>query len=283
MIKADHSTNGIFAPGIRAALVIAHPGHELSLYGWLKLVRPRVFVLTDGSGHSGSPRIERTTNIIRELSAETGSFYGRFSDATVYEMLLTHQFDLFINLARELAAQILNERLDCVVGDASEGYNPTHDVCRLLIDAAVEMVEGTSGRKIKNLQFSVTGKSAAGIIAAPHAESICLRLDETTFQQKLLAARNYLELKGEIDAFISTYSTESFRSEYLYEVSHYNADTLPGVTRAYYEQHGEKRVKQGYYKHVIRYREHILPLALALRCSAKDNVYGQLAGSDYDL
>jgi hypothetical protein len=282
MIKTDHSTNGIFAPGIRAALVIAHPGHELRLYGWLKLARPRVFVLTDGSGHSGSPRIERTTNMLRELSAETGSFYGRFSDAAIYETLLTHQYDLFVNLARELAAQILNERFNCVVGDASDGYNPTHDICRLVVDAAVEMAERASGLKIKNLQFLVTGNPAVGL-TAPHAEPICLRLDEATFQQKLLAARNYFELKDEIDALINTHSTESFRSEYLYEVKHYNLDTFSGGEGAFYEQHGKKRVKQGYYRQVIRCDEHVLPLALRLRRSAKEKAHEQIAGSDYNL
>src|SRR5207253_5484219 len=35
-------------PGGRAALVIAHPGHELRVYHWLRLARPSVFILTDG-------------------------------------------------------------------------------------------------------------------------------------------------------------------------------------------------------------------------------------------
>ena len=34
----------------RAVLVVAHPGHELSLAGWLTIVRPAVFVMTNGSG-----------------------------------------------------------------------------------------------------------------------------------------------------------------------------------------------------------------------------------------
>src|SRR5437868_7875625 len=100
MIEQSHSINGIIPNDIRAALVIAHPGHELCLYGWLKLVRPLVFVLTDGSGHTGNSRIERTTSILKELGAETGSFYGRFSDVVIYEALLHHQFDLFVNLAQ---------------------------------------------------------------------------------------------------------------------------------------------------------------------------------------
>src|SRR5919202_2920039 len=123
MTKTDHSTSRIISTDTRAALVIAHPGHELCLYGWLKSARPRVFVLTDGSGHSGKSRIERTTNILKEVGACVGSFYGRFSDAAIYEAILNHQFDLFVGLAQELAAQIINERIECVVGDAREGYN----------------------------------------------------------------------------------------------------------------------------------------------------------------
>ena len=48
----------------RAALVIAHPGHELCVYGWLETVRPRVFILTDGSGRSGQSRLKSTEEIL---------------------------------------------------------------------------------------------------------------------------------------------------------------------------------------------------------------------------
>ena len=33
----------------RTALFVAHPGHELRIYGWLERARPQVHVLTDGS------------------------------------------------------------------------------------------------------------------------------------------------------------------------------------------------------------------------------------------
>jgi hypothetical protein len=36
-------------------------------------------------------------------------------------------------------------------------------------------------------------------------------------------------------------------------------------TKPYYEEYGEKRVAEGKYGEVIRYREHVLPLAEALR------------------
>ena len=38
----------------RAVLVVAHPGHELRVHGWLELARPTVCILTDGSGHQAA-------------------------------------------------------------------------------------------------------------------------------------------------------------------------------------------------------------------------------------
>jgi hypothetical protein len=54
---------------MRAALVTAHPGHELCLYGWLKRARPCVFIFTDGSGSTGEPRLELTTKLLARTGA----------------------------------------------------------------------------------------------------------------------------------------------------------------------------------------------------------------------
>src|SRR5437764_11521689 len=116
------------------------------------------------------------------------------------------------------------------------------------------MTRRASVTKSDNLHSIVTRRPDARP-NMPHAQPTCLRLDDATFEQKLTATRNYPELKDEIDAFISAYSAESFRSEYLYRVTDCNGDWFPGEACAYYEQHGEERVKQGYYKRVIRYRE----------------------------
>ncbi|HKC65152.1 MAG TPA: hypothetical protein VKB86_16025 [Pyrinomonadaceae bacterium] len=282
MTKTDYSTNGIISSETRAALVIAHPGHELSIYGWLKSARPLVFILTDGSGHSGNARIERTTRIIKEVGARTGSFYGRYSDAALYEALLNHRFDLFARLADELAAQIINGMIECVVGDARDGYNPAHDVCRLVVDTAVEIAVRATGRKIDNLQFRVASQPDA-LLQTSLAESVCLHLDQAMLDQKLAAARNYPELKSEVDAFLNTHSVESLRTEYLYRAGRDNGEHTAGEVVAYYEQHGEERVEQGYYSEVIRYREHILPLAIALRRNLEEMGDEQIACSDYDL
>src|SRR6267142_6198654 len=47
----------------RAALVVAHPSHELRVHGWLQMCHPWVLVLTDGSGRTGEPRLLSTRKV----------------------------------------------------------------------------------------------------------------------------------------------------------------------------------------------------------------------------
>src|SRR4051794_947117 len=96
----------------RAALVIAHPGHELRVYGWLEAARPRVFVLTDGSGRTGHSRLKSTVNILEGVGARPGSIFGRFTDQAVYQATLGHDHALFKVFARELADEFVREHVD---------------------------------------------------------------------------------------------------------------------------------------------------------------------------
>src|SRR6266700_3773669 len=136
-----------------AALVIGHPGHELRVFHWVEMVRPVVFVLTDGSGRLGQARLPSTTRILDQTGASRGSFYGRLTDGQAYSAILNFDFSVFIELARELARFMVDDAVDYVVGDAAEGYNPTHDVCRLVIGAAVALVGRHRGQRPASYDF----------------------------------------------------------------------------------------------------------------------------------
>src|SRR5262245_32314848 len=123
----------------RAALVVAHPSHELCMFGWLQRARPCVFVLTNGSGGSGKPQLPSTVKVLSAVGATRGSMFGRLPDPFLYAAILEGNTDLFVGLADELAESFVKESIDHVVGDASEGYSPAHDICRLLINAGVEI------------------------------------------------------------------------------------------------------------------------------------------------
>ena len=246
----------------RAALVIAHPGHELCIYGWVARLRPFVFVLTDGSGRSQKPRIQHSTSILDRLGATRGSVYGRFNDATIYRALLNHDFNLFTQIAAEIAETIARDELTCVVGDASEGYSPTHDACRMIVNAAVAMARERTVRDITNFEFPVVGQPN-GRVTTGAAPPSCFKLNDQTFEEKLAAARAYPALQEDVDDLLRKYSEDAFRTEYLYPTADGYEQSV-NQNFPYYEELGEQRVRDGYYERAIRYHEHLLPLARSL-------------------
>src|SRR6185436_19702280 len=139
----------------RAALVVAHPSHELRLHGWLEQVKPYVCVLTDGGGRAGEPRLDRTTEVLSRAGARQGTIYGRLADLEVYSAILNGEVELFTELVEELAQAFVNERIEYVVGDAAVGYNVTHDMCRIVIGAAVELAQQQYDHRVENFDFAV--------------------------------------------------------------------------------------------------------------------------------
>jgi len=257
-----------FSPETKTALVVGHPGHELRVFHWLEMMRPTVFVLTDGSGSLGQSRLPSTTRILDQVSAAKGSFYGRLTDKEAYRAILDRQIDLFGALVHELAEHFLDEQVEYVAGDAREGYNPSHDVCRLLIDAAVEAASRRSGRRIGNFEFVLTGApdnfpEHGGNGATGANGFVRLQLDDPAFARKMTAAHCYAELHEEVEDAIAQNRVEAFRLECLRPVTQPES-LFARDHKPYYEQHGENRVADGHYREVIRYREHFLPLAEGL-------------------
>jgi hypothetical protein len=248
----------------RAALFVAHPAHELRIYGWLENVRPHVFVLTDGSGRGSRSRLASTSGVLAQSGARAGRLYGRFTDREIYEAILARRSAVFTSLADELAEAMAREAVDYVVGDAAEGEYLAHDVCRLLIDSAVELLSGSAGRRVANYEFSPTGHLAPEGDADP-ARAIRLALDHESFGRKMRAAWSYPEIRAEVEAAVRALGDEGLREEYLRPVASWDSLALTGDAQPYYERHGEKLVAAGHYPQVIRRREHVRPLAEALR------------------
>src|ERR1700750_3276558 len=103
-----------------AAVVVAHPGHEVRIHGWLERERPTVYVLTDGSGRVGEPRIASTAEYLKRFRMRPGGVFARFTDVEVYRLVLARDFDPFLRLSEELAEAFIAERVGRVAGDASE-------------------------------------------------------------------------------------------------------------------------------------------------------------------
>jgi hypothetical protein len=124
----------------KSALVIAHPGHELRVYHWAEIAHPYVFILTDGSGRCKESRLPYTTRLLAQTDACSGRIYGRLTDSEAYHLILHRDFGPFFLLIEEMVDSFIEIEVEDVVGDAVEGYNPAHDVCRLRVSAAVEIL-----------------------------------------------------------------------------------------------------------------------------------------------
>lgn len=236
------------------ALVIGHPGHELRVHHWLELAQPVTFVLTDGSGSTGQSRIGSTTQVLDRAGARRGSLYGAMSDRDLYGAILRGEHATFARLAGELAAALQRERVTCVVGDAAEGANPGHDVCRLLINAALALVEQATGRHVTNMEFPVEGPPNE-CPPQDRAHAVFLPLDDAAYARKLSAARAYPELAAELDRVFGIHDRAAFRTECIRPVR-YGFD-IAGLFEhpCVYERYGEQQVEKGLYRDVVRFRD----------------------------
>ena len=248
------------APGL-PALLIAHPGHELRVHGWLERCRPVVFVMTDGSGHDGDSRLPSTQRVLARAGASAGCVFGRFTDADVYAAILERRHDVFTGVADEIADALIGQGVTHLVADAAEGYNPTHDLCRYIADVAALRAGLSRDVDSGNFEFD--------LVTAPSDRSndgaITIDLDAAALARKLEAARGYPELTGEVDAALAQWGADAFRRESFRRVSpaiawHDLVDAPP-----FYERHGEQRQREGTYERVVRYHEHVRPLRDALR------------------
>jgi hypothetical protein len=241
----------------RAVLIVAHPGHELRLHGWLELVAPRVLVLTDGSGRGECSRLPSTARVLAAAGATPGPVFGCFTDRAAYTAMLARDPAPFVALAAELADALL--AADYVVADAAEGYNPVHDVCRFLVDAAVAQATRRAGRLLGNFSFPLVGPPEPAP-AGPGATRLVL--DDAAFARKLAAARTYPELASEVGDTLARVAAADFRVEVLTPVP--AGTTREPLGRPYYERYGEAQVARGYYTSVVRWHDHLRPIAEAL-------------------
>jgi hypothetical protein len=243
----------------KGVIVVAHPGHELRIHRCLELARPIVHVLTDGSGSQSESRLQSTRRVLETTGARGGSIFGRYSDRAVYDLLLNREFGAFVDLAEELAQSLDQEAADFVAGDMAEGYNSVHDVARLIIGAAVDLAAKRYGRQVGNYDFPLMGLPDR--LAGKAEDEIVITLDEAAFERKFQSAKNYRELAVEVENALKTVGRHPFMREVLRSVPITEGRSWREPSPPYYETYGATQVAAGLYKQVIRFHEHIGPLA----------------------
>jgi len=230
--------------GHRAALVIAHPGHEVLVHGWMEQAHPLVFVLTSGVDDA----IATTAKIVAQAGAQRSDMFGRCTDRGLRQAMMMGERDRFHAFVQELADVFLTESIDVVVGDAAEGLDPSHDLCRLLIDAAIELVEPIQPA-IRNLEFSLRGTPAR-----PGSYRQLVAGD--AWVRKFTSCRSYAEPIVEVQKMLEDEGLDSLRVESLQAVTPWAIGRRHDVLYA-----GSPERPAG----TVRFREHFLPVAGSLQ------------------
>jgi hypothetical protein len=251
-----------------SAIIVAHPGHELRVFHWMERTRPAYCCLTEGSGGSASSRMPSTDTVLARVGSRPGPLYGRYADKEIYRFLLEGRVEVFVDLAEELADVLVSAGVDAVAGDAVEGFNPTHDVCRFVIDGAVELARRRTGRAIDNRDFVLEGRPDV-CPEASRSAATWLQLDDAALDRKIDAALQYPELRPEVHAAIERFGRAAFAVECLRPVT--TALMLEAFEQELpaYERYGEQRVSEGRYTDIIRYRRHVLPVRAAIEAACQ--------------
>jgi hypothetical protein len=268
----------------RALLAVAHPGHELAVHGWLERARPTVVILTDGSGSDGASRLASTRSVLADAGASEGPIFGPFPERIVYGALLAGTTDLFVEVAAGLSDLLGDEGFVSVAGEASEGFNPVHDVWRWIVDAAVVAANRRRRQPLRNRQFVLFGRQE-DVAPSRYRDALRVELDDAGYARKLAVARQYPELTAEVTAALSgsaqallggfpelaerirplmdRMGPEAHRVELLFEAAN---DSPPDYDDEplFYEAYGERLAALGRFAQVIRYRQHMLPVRAAL-------------------
>ncbi|MFA5982977.1 MAG: hypothetical protein WC782_03085 [Methylococcaceae bacterium] len=250
----------------RCLLIVGHPGHELRIFGWVKKMRPLAVALTDGSGHTLQPRLVASKALLMQLGAIPSKLYGISSDQAIYQRILQQDADYFLSLSAAIAQLIIDYQADMVIGDAIEGYNPVHDLCRLVIDKAVSIANQSRKLTLNNYSFPLVGHPSPDQLTK---SQMVLTLTSAQLAQKIQLSQHYAKnsgdtLSSEVTHTIKQFGESAFATEVLSCLDSQLALANFIDSPPFYDKYGQQQVKAGHYQEAINFKDHLLPLSKQL-------------------
>jgi len=248
--------------GRRAALVIAHPAHEMRILNWVCQVRPRVYILTSGSrSQRDHSRYRASAKLIAECGGVLAGDWGAILDRDLYDFLLEAAAEPFHNWCDSLTRAFIEAEIDVVLADAWQNYNVAHDLTHVMARLAVTAASAQTGRHIEFLEFPVVPDSLCA--AAPRAPEATFTLDESAIERKRAAVASYPDIAREA-ADIESAEGEGMLTREVVRAAPPWRHLAEPVSPPLYERFGEERVSAGTYGEVIRWR-HVAHICDALR------------------
>jgi hypothetical protein len=234
----------------RPLLVLAHPGHEIGVYGFLGRFRCPVMAWTDGSGRRRWPRAAASRQLVEHAGAEAFEPFGIVPDGELFRAMLEGDPKPFVEWFDCVKFRLAGSDITDVVTEAAEGFNPIADALRWIVAAAAESVGG-----VKVWEWPVVGPPVSVVPMGGHA----FDLTEFEFHRKLNAAHGCIDLAPEVDDAIHRHGLSRFRREVLTPALGW-CSPPDALTPHRYEEHGERLAAGGHVKQAIRYADHVKPL-----------------------
>ncbi|MFD2052657.1 hypothetical protein ACFSQT_05905 [Mesorhizobium calcicola] len=236
---------------LQHVLILAHPGHELRIHHWLELNRPRIYLLTDGSGGRHSARTQYSRDVVEAAGATAGAVFGDVPDTTWYEALLARDSSVFADVLARISVDLSGMQDVQIVSDAVDGYNPMHDLAYAFGNALNRLLQSTRpGRK---------QLCSAAVPNVPGAVEVEIQLDAAARARKMAAVNAYTPLADEARQILDR-DPQCFDRELLIS-QHFDWDA---TWTPEWERIGKDRVAKKIYDRCITYKENVQPMAQQL-------------------
>lgn len=210
--------------------------------------RPRVFILSDGSGGAQSSRVAYSASTIAAVGASFVEGCWQRSDRDWYAAMISGEIATFAEAVNAIAAAAIAAPF--IVADAADGYNPLHDLCQAMAVAATQRLSREAPIKL------LVSPATAAAMGSAH---MAWELDKEAIARKRAAVSSYTPLAEEARRLLVE-EPDTLRRERLLLPSF----DWPENWEPEWEAYGRKRVQEGRFATPITYRGHVLPIAKAL-------------------
>jgi hypothetical protein len=247
-----------------SALIIAHPGHEVRVFGWYEQARPHVFLLASGSRSGDQGRLSLSHRLAAMTGATPGSLFGDYLDRQIYAAVLARDATPFAEWTNALTDALAALAPHLLVTDGWQMYNVMHDLVHIMARVAARRAAERLKRPIEIVQYEVAPRALSAALPLGE-EAFRIELDDAAMVRKQSAAAEHGDLANEMNVLLSLEGKDAQRTEIYQETV--DIDLLVSARDIVppYERYGADRVAAGIYRECIRWNDHVRPIVETIR------------------
>ena len=261
-------------------MVFSHHPHEIFATGLLLQFKPDLLFLSHAHGDKNLESQARAG--LDAIGFEGTVRFLEVSERVAYARMIANDFEWFESM-RDQVGQWLEEKSPvAVITDGFEAYNPVHDLCSLMVDAALHQIATTSGSLAPSrfeMPLAFGSKAGALISESDDADQPVFAYELTEHQVAMKKLRCQLLLRDvPVDMAVADHPAsivagihpKLFEKEFFAPVPHDRSycELPPIGDWKTYDQHGRERVAAGLFRTALTFDDHFSPMARALFAEA---------------